>query len=442
MTDLSGEALFDQALALYRGGRASAAARLCRSLAISRPDDWRPLHLLGVVALERGHPAMALRFLIPAARSGAAAAHASLAVAYRTLHRPAEALAEIAAAAAAAPEVAEYRFNLGNVLQDLHDFDGAAAAYRAAIEQSPDMVAAHWNLGLALLRAGRYAEGWPEYEWRWRRFGTPLHYRSHPAWTGEDFAGRTLLLYTEQGFGDAIQFSRYLPWVAGRGGRIVLECPQALARLFAAGFPDIEVIVKGTAPPPFDLQAALPSLPGIARTTLRDVPSAVPYLAVPADGPRLPAPEGGRTVGLVWASSQTDSPRNIPFAQLAPLLALPGVRFYSLQIGPAAAAAKGAALADLSPLIGDFADTAALLAQLDLVISVDTAVVHLAGALARPVWVVLPHLADWRWLSRRADSPWYPTATLFRQAVPGCWDGMAAALLERLQAWRDGRCGC
>lgn len=431
--------LIAEAKALYRAGHLAAAARLCQSITKRQPDHWSALHLLGVIALDRGYPGMALRFLSAAAVLGETPVRASLAAALEALGRPGEALAELAAAAAAAPTIPHYPFNRGNLLQRQGDFAGAEAAYRTALALDPGMVAAHWNLGLLLLRNGRLAEAWPEYEWRWRRPGTPVHYHIHPAWKGEEFSGRTLLLYAEQGLGDAIQFSRYLPLVAGRGGRVVLECPPELVRLFSASFPQISILPKGTPLPPFDLQASLPSLPAIFATTLETIPATIPYLIVPstAEAEAVLSEAGGcLTVGLVWACSPTalSSDRTIGLAPLAPLLGIPGVRFYSLQVGPAARELTEGRhnILDLSPSLRDFADTAAMVSQLDLIISVDTAVVHLAGALARPVWVPLPYPADWRWLRERTDSPWYPTITLFRQTQAGGWSPVVAALAERL----------
>lgn len=442
MTEAPDNSIFEQALALYHAGRLGEAAHLCRGVAAAQPDHWRALHLLGAIALRRGHPDMSLRFLQAAAGRGSAPVRASLAAAYRALGRLEDARTELDAAILEAPEIAEYRFNLGNLLQDLDEPEAAEAAYRTALSLDPELAAAHWNLGLLLLRDGRLAEAWPEYEWRWRRPGTPLHYRRHPTWQGEDFSGRTLLLYTEQGFGDALQFARWLPLVAARGGRVVLECPRELLRLFASSFPQVALLPKGEPPPPFDLQASLPSLPGIFRVTLETIPANIPYLKVPpGSGSTLPPMGDGLTVGLAWACSpaSASAARSIGLARLAPLFAVPKVRFYGLQVGPAAAELVEGRwpVTDLSPCLSDFADTAAAVARLDLVISVDTAVVHVAGALGRPVWVALPHPADWRWLRQRGDSPWYPSATLFRQAPGGGWPAVAEALAQHLAALVD-----
>jgi hypothetical protein len=274
----------------------------------------------------------------------------------------------------------------------------------------------------------------PEFVKRQRNF-------SQPRWDGSDLKGRTILLYTEQGLGTNIQFIRYATLVAQRGGRVVVQCPPTLARLFATVAGVSEVIVGGsdTTLPPFDTHAPLASLPHLLGTTLETIPNSVPY--VKADPPavkvwrkRIDSEGDGLKVGLVWAGNQKPDPaRTCPLAEFAPLAQLEGVRFYSLQKGPFAADAAqppaGMHLTDLSPDLNDFADTAAASEALDLVIAVDTSVAHLTGALARPVCTLLPYLADWRWLIDRSDTPWYPTVQLLRQEGPGEWP----EIIERLQ---------
>jgi Flp pilus assembly protein TadD len=441
MPEFAADQEFERAVGLYRAGRYASAAQICVGIVSVAPGHPGACTLLGVMALEQGRPAAAMPYLIRAAQAGEVKALAALATAWRALGRPDLAAAAARDAAAAAPQVAEYHYNLGNALADCGDAAGAESAYRAALERDPGLVNAHWNLALLLLRLGRYAEAWPEYEWRWRRPGAPLHYHAHvPAWDGSGFAGRTLLLHTEQGLGDAMQFGRYIPLVQARGGRVVLECPRPLLRLFAASFPDLELVERDQPVPPFDLQAALPSLPGLFATTVETVPAPIPYLRSPARQPA--ATDGGELrVGLTWSCSAPSSGRDVPAAALAPLLGLPGVRVHALQLGPAAGQLAGLPGAerviDLAPRISDFADTAALVAELDLMISVDTSVVHLAGGMGRPVWVMLPHRADWRWLEERGDSPWYPTARLFRQPAPGDWESVVAAMGEALLRFRQ-----
>jgi len=308
----------------------------------------------------------------------------------------------------------------------------------------------HWNLALALLVQGHFPEGWEEYEWRWKTKGllSPRQLLPQPLWDGRPLAGRAILLHAEQGLGDTIQFIRYLPLVAQRGGRVIVECQPELQRLVQAMTPDIPVLARGQPLPDFAFQCPLLSLPKALGTTLATIPATVPYLHADAQNvqmwrDRLAGHGSALKVGLIWAGNphhKNDRNRSVKLASLAPLAQVPGVQFYSLQKGAAAAQAKtpppGMDLIDRTDDLQDFADTAAMIANLDLVIAVDTSVVHLAGALAKPVWTLLPYCPDWRWLLKRQDSPWYPTMRLFRQPEIGDWDSviqqLAAALANRL----------
>jgi hypothetical protein len=266
-----------------------------------------------------------------------------------------------------------------------------------------------------------------------------------PRWQGEALGGRTILLDAEQGFGDAIQFLRYAPLVAERGGRVVVRCAPELATLFASTEGVAAVVRRGEALPAFDAVCPLPSLPRVFGTTLENVPARVPYL-VPDPGKaahwrdRLAGIPGECKVGLVWASQsshRTAGAKSISLAALAPIGEVPGARFYSLQKGEAAREAQrppaGMRITDLAGELRDFSDTAAVLAALDLVISVDTAVAHLAGAMARPTWTLLKFAPDWRWLLGREDCPWYPTMRLFRQAKRDDWQAPVAGLADALR---------
>ncbi len=323
--------------------------------------------------------------------------------------------------------------------------DEAAAEFERALTDRPQDAGLHWNLGFARLMAGDYAGGWPELEWRrhddraeppWRRF-------SQPTWRGEPLEGRTILLYAEQGLGDTLQFLRYVPLVAARGGRVVLEVQPSLMPLMAGADGPAQVIARGDSLPPFDLECPLMSLPRAFGTVADDVPATVPYLwADPARvavwRERLSGRDGLR-VGLVWAGNPRfpgDDRRSPRLAGLRGLLDVPGCRFYGLQMGPGRADLADAALpdgfTDLGPDIADFADTAAIMANLDLVVSSCTGPAHLAGALGVPLWVALPFSADWRWMTGRDDSPWYPTARLFRQPAPGDWGSVAGCMAAEL----------
>jgi hypothetical protein len=259
-------------------------------------------------------------------------------------------------------------------------------------------------------------------------------------WSGEDIGGRRLLLHAEQGFGDTIQFARYAPLAAARGADITLAVQPPLVPLLT-GLPGVAVIADRDPLPPFDRHCALLSLPRVFATTLDTIPGGVPYIAAPADRvaawtPRLP--RDGVRIGLAWSghpANTKDHERSIPFAQLAPLLAVTGTRFVSLQKDVRAADADAfqqCSILDLGPDLRDFADTAAVIARLDLVITVDTAVAHLAGAMGKPVWVLLPRTPDFRWLIDRDTSPWYPSARLFRKAGADGWGAVIARVAAAL----------
>ncbi|AWK85498.1 glycosyltransferase family 9 protein [Azospirillum thermophilum] len=340
--------------------------------------------------------------------------------------------------------------------RDAHRLDEALRLHDRAVAAAPAAAEQRWNRGLTSLLAGRCREGWEDYESRWRTPGFPTKPRgfTQPLWSGGPIAGRTILLHEEQGRGDAIQFIRYAPLVAARGARVVVETGADLAALFGSVEGVSQVVVSGDPLPPFDLHCPLLSLPRAFGHGLPDIPARVPYLQ--ADPQRTArwadrladADPGGRPlrVGLVWAGNPGfagDRERSPGLEVLRPLLAQPGCRFYGLQVGAGRLALLGEAMpasfTDLGAEIGDFADTAAVMAGLDLVISSCTAPAHLAGALGRPVWVMLSHTPDWRWLLDRSDSPWYPTARLFRQPAPGDWSPVVAAMRDALEAVVRGR---
>ena len=344
--------------------------------------------------------------------------------------------------------------NRGNALAALGRHAEALASCSRAIAVNPNYVNAQWNAGLLRLRLGDYAEGWKQYEWRWKREerkGTQRIY-PQPLWLGEaPLAGKTMLLHHEQGFGDTIQFARYAPLLAKLGARVILEVQPPLKSLLVAIGAGVEVIGNGEAIPAFDLHCPLLSLPLALRTELATIPADVPYLRAPAErieqwSDRLP-PRSGLRVGLVWSGNAThkdDHNRSIALARLAPLFDVAGVQFVSLQKDVREADAQTIAaeprLADIGRQFGDFGDTAAAVTLMDLVISVDTSVAHLAGALGKPVWVLLPLCPDWRWLIDRDDNPWYPTARLFRQPQIEDWDSVVAQVARalRVQAGQNG----
>jgi Flp pilus assembly protein TadD len=320
----------------------------------------------------------------------------------------------------------------------------AAELYRKALSLNPANPDARLNLAMCELLLGDYPAGFKNYEARWRsKLSTAIpRFFTEPRWQGEALDGRTILLYAEQGLGDAIHLIRYAPLVAQRGGRVLVECPAPLKALFREVPGVSTVAVHGEPLPRFDLQLPFLSLPVVFETTLETIPNKVPYLHVPS-GTICAWPSNPRSelqIGLVWSGNPrhaNDKTRSIPLAQLAPLWAMRGLGFYSLQVGVASrqlAEVEGAGtIVDLAPQLTDMAVTAAVIERLHLVISVDTAVAHLAGALGKPVWVLLPVVTDWRWLMGRGDSPWYPSMRLFRQKQAGNWSEVVDTLCEQLQ---------
>ncbi|MFH1027330.1 MAG: tetratricopeptide repeat protein, partial [Pseudomonadota bacterium] len=335
--------------------------------------------------------------------------------------------------------------NLAVVLNSQGRLEEAVAVYRHLLEVDPDYADGHWNLSVALLALGAYSEGWREFEWRFRKANpVPSRPFSQPLWDGSELAGRTILLHAEQGFGDTIQFVRYAPLVAQRGGNVIIECQvHALKRLLHSLEGVAEIVVAGEPLPHFDCHLPLMSLPLVFGTTVETIPNQVPYLAAePADVEAWQQRLGPATafrVGLVWFAKQSqvlNRKRSCRLEMFAPLWAVPGVEFFSLQIGLGAEqlAECGAAplIKDLTSHIADFADTAGFIANLDLVITIDTAVAHLAGALGARTWVLLPYVAEWRWLCQRQDTPWYPTIRLFRQPHANDWPGLMTSVAEVL----------
>jgi hypothetical protein len=327
-------------------------------------------------------------------------------------------------------------------LREQGDTHGAFVALQHAIALEPDFAEARFYLGCLHLLEGNYRPGFAEFEWRWRwsGFATPHLEVAQPAWDGADLRGRTILLHGEQGLGDSLQFCRYAPLLAERAGRVLLQVPAALVAVLRTLDGVETVVAPGEQLPPFDVHAPLMSLPHLVGTTVETIPARVPYLhadpsAMARWRERLRGPSDGMRVGLVWSGNPAhprQHVRSLPLACLEPLATVPGVTFYSLQKGPAAeeghASNLGLPLTDLGPLLEDFAETAAALSQLDLLITVDTSVAHMAGALGRPVWLLLAAVADWRWLLDRADSPWYPTLRLFRQHRLGDWQSVVEAV--------------
>ncbi|MFD2232942.1 tetratricopeptide repeat protein [Phaeospirillum tilakii] len=436
---------FEWGLELYHQGRRDDAILAYRA-ALTRKPDLALAHCnLGAALQENGELDAAIACYQTALAHAPAYPDAlsNLGVARQEQGRLDEAAAQFEAALRIQPDHPLALNNLGKLRQEQGRRDEARALYREAARLAPDHPDSHFNLALLDLQAGAWETGWAGYEWRWRRPGAQRHDFGLPEWDGTPLAGRTLLLWCEQGLGDSIQFVRFAARIVSGGGRVVLLCPPELEALLQGVTGIDRVVSRISTLPPCDCQAPLLSLPRLLGTRLATLPAPVPYLAVPPAATarwrdRLAALPG-RKVGLVWRGRPqhtNDRNRSLDPARLAPLLDRPGISFVSLQKGArpddAAALAGRAPLLDLGPELADFTDTAAVLAGLDLVISVDTSVIHLAGALGRPGWLLLPFDPDWRWLLERQDSPWYPTLRLFRQPAPGAWDPVIADLADAL----------
>lgn len=353
---------------------------------------------------------------------------------------------------------AETHCALGFCLRDLGNLAGARRHFEQALWLDPGRAEARLAIACLTLQEGRFAEGWPDFEAR-RLLPGAAAPPELPAWAGEELAGRHLFLRAESGHGDTLQFCRYLPLLQAAGARVTCEVQPALLRLLADSFPGVTFHTPGTPPPAADAWAPLPSLPGLFQTGFASLPSQVPYLRIrpaarQAWRERLDAlaPRAGLRIGLAWAGDPRnpgDALRSFTPATLAPLRALPEASFFSLQLGERQGEAAswpsgGAPLHDLAPMLGDFAETAGAVCALDVIVTADTALAHLAGALARPAALLLARVPDWRWLLGRDDSPWYPGLWLFRQPAPGDWRGAVAEALASLRAqapalidWRE-----
>jgi tetratricopeptide (TPR) repeat protein len=439
---------------LHRVGRPEWIEPQYRACLLLAPDD---AGLLGAFAdhlydHERGAEAVPLLLEARRLRPDLLSARNLLALALAAQGDTEAAIAELRAVVAHDPRRAASWANLGLLLKDDGRFEEALAAYDRALALTPDDAQIRVNRVVALLRAGRWADAWPDYEWRLNLAGHATRRpRLLPALsTLPGLAGRTILAVHEDGFGDTLHFARYLPLLAARGARVVAAVPAPLERIMRT-LPGLAAVHGPDATPPHDFYCPFFSLPRAFGTTPETIPAPIPYLRADPLLARVwhaRLPPGRVRVGLIWAGKARptlpgfgilDGRRSLPLAALAPLAEVPGVTLVSLQYGPEAGQTPppGMTLFDPMPEVTDFADTAAIIANLDLVISVDTAVVHLAGALGKPVFLLDRYDHCWRWLSGRADSPWYPALRIFRQTRIGDWSPVlreATAALARFVA--------
>jgi hypothetical protein len=449
-------ARLQQGAAELARGELAEAETTYRGLLAETPRDAEVLSNLAAVynSAQCHEAAEAACRAALAALPGYWAALANLGTALHRQQRFAEATATYLAAVRANPRNTSAWTNLGVALTEQGRPEEALPMHDAAVALVPDDPELRTNRAMALLSAGEYPRGFTEFEWRWRTAAMAPHRLAGPRWNGEPAgaASSTILLHEEGGFGDTLQFLRYVPAVMARGFRVVLRVQPELAGLVRRSLPEVaEVISTEDRHPGFDVHSPLVSLPRCVSTRLTTVPSQVPYLRpcgekVQRWRGRLQAAlaPGRLRVGLVWAGASLlglaqmramNHRRSIAPSRLAPLAGLPGLAFVSLQHGPLQGGEtlpEGLAMFDPMAAVGDFDDTAAIIANLDLVVAVDTAVAHLAGALGKPVWLLSRYDACWRWVAGRADSPWYPSMRVWRQPHAGEWDAVIAGVAEGL----------
>lgn len=439
--------LIEQAFSFHQQGNLSRAMTLYQSILKQSPQQLNVLNNMGIIyqKLQRDEDALIYFDRALQLEPRFPPALFNRANTLRKLNRPVEAVEDYDQVLQAMPSNVEVWNNRGNALRALNRLDDAYQSFQAALHYAPGYADAHWNAGLSLLLAGQYIQGWHEYEWRWdselkstkRTFNKPL-------WDGTaSLRGKVILLHAEQGYGDTLQFCRYASLVKALGATVILEVQPELVKLLA-GLKGVDVLLNhGAALPRFDYHCPLLSLPKAFSTELDTIPYNQAYLT--SDSKRTVIWRdrlGARTsprIGLVWAGSvghQNDHNRSIPLQMLTPLLKQ-NARFYTLQPelrdGDRQLINKHPQLEHLGKYIKDFNDTAALISLMDVVITVDTAVAHLAGALGKPVWVLLPYSPDWRWLLERQDSPWYQSARLFRQPAIGDWESVINQVQQVLE---------
>jgi hypothetical protein len=440
-------------------GRLDEAEPLTAHLLRALPQEPRVLHLAGIVAFRRDRRAQAVELVEQAIlrEPNNALYLRNISEMYRVVGRLDDALAAARRAVALQPSDPTILHNQAVIHQERGEVEAALTCARRAISLRPDMAGAHFAVAEAQLARGDYAEGWEEYEWRFRLPGVPplmpaVLQQGIQQWGGGTLGQGTLLLIGDQGFGDVIQFCRYIPWVLSKGQPTVLATSTEMAPLMRRLFPDLPIVMNWSECPAFAAYCPLSGLPRLHGTRPDTIP---PVLRIAPDTDRaalwrtrldLAARAGDLRIGIVWAGRPThrnDRNRSIRLTTLAPLAAVAGVTLVSLQKGEMAAEAAAFAgpgrLIDAAPEIADYEDTVAAIAALDLIVTVDTSVAHLAGAMGRHAWVLLPYAADWRWFRQRPDSPWYPSLRLFRQVAPARWDEPLAEIVNALGSFSPAR---
>ena len=437
---------------LYHETKNPARAEALTSKAILlQPDKLIAHNTLGLIKLDQERYQEAINCFQKATRldPGYAQGHYNLGLTQLRSGKPIVAAEYFQQALQLEPDNPDTLNDLGSAFKAMGNHKQALENYTRAIQVNSDHAEAHWNRSLALLLTSNYTEGWTEYEWRWKSANRQPRKLAGPAWQGESLSGRRIFLYTEQGLGDSIQFIRYAQQLKERGATVIVELPSELSRVFATCRGIDQIINQGEPLPIFDFHSPLMSLPGLLNTREGTIPSDIPYLSPPDDrkvtlsrifdrgSPSL-------KVGIVWAGSPKHTNDSNRFCQAQNFLVisnLQSVQLYSLQKGgrvPELSSVEPAgSIIDLSGHLEDFADTAQALGKLDLLITVDTSVAHLAGAMGTPVWVLLPYVPDWRWQLHRDDSPWYPSMRLFRQQQPGGWIAVFEQVKKALIAFAE-----
>jgi Flp pilus assembly protein TadD len=440
------EAICDEALALHQAGRRDEARRLYQKVLLRDPRHLKALHLLGTLWAELGEHVRAIELLRRSIRIDpkVPGAYVIMGAALSALGRREEALTSFDAAMALSPNDAGIHHKRGVSLTQLGRHEEALESYERAVTIDPDHAEALAARAYTLLLTGRLEEGWRAYEHR-KAGPSTMHPKDGRAWLGDaDPTGKRLLVYGEYGLGDVVQFARYLPRLIGTGAQAMFLGPRTLMSLVADMAPGVEILDEAEPLPAFDYHCALLSLP-LALGATKDIPPPAPLRADPQRVARIAAllgPKTRRRIGIAWSGNPAhldDHNRSIPFERLAPLLTH-DADWIALQndirSSDATAFARDGRVRFFGEALGDFSDAAALADQMDLVISVDTSLAHLAGALEKPVGILLPFVPDWRWLLGRDNSPWYPTARLFRQPAPGDWASVIEAVSSSLEAAR------
>jgi len=431
------EGHFNAAIGAAENGRAEEAQAHYEKAIALRPDYPEAYCNLGMLHIEQGRPGEAIVLLEHAIRirEDFVDAYNNLGMALADLGRLEEALNCYREALRRRPKYAEVHNNVGTALAAMGRPHEALACFAHALRLRPEYPEARWHQALTWLQQGDMERGWPQYEWRWKRKRARPRHLPQPLWDGANLEGKTILLWSEQGLGDNLQFIRYAPLVKALGSTVLVECPEKLLGIFSGCAGIDQLIPERTQLPSFDVQVPLLSLPALFNTRVHSIPAEVPYLfADPAKVEKwreelhLDTSKKLR-IGIIWQGNpkhRWDRHRSFGLHQFHPLARMDGVQLYSLQKGAPpedlAHFVRRYGLVDLSPRLDDFTDTAAAMRNLDLVITCDSAPAHLAGALGVPVWVPLATMCDWRWLTKRDDSPWYPTMRLFRQKRLGDWD--------------------